>query len=180
MVVKKIFILLFISSNIFCQFQSNLHTSGPSLGFSFLGSTVQLGINHEFGIDLENSENSNIGKMGIGGIFRSWSYTETFPDVEWSYSNILFGFQTNYHFKLKDPKFDPWAGVIIAYDFNDVNRQILTENAIVNEVDKGGMWFGVQAGMRYWLNKQMAFSIRMGFGNLSYSALDLGIDYSFR
>ncbi|MBK7105752.1 MAG: autotransporter domain-containing protein [Ignavibacteriae bacterium] len=180
MVLKNIFFLLFVTSNIFCQFQSNLHTSGPSLGFSFLGSTVQLGINHEYGIDLDNTENSKIGKLGIGGIFRSWSYSEIFPEVEWNYTNILFGFQTNYHFKLKNERFDPWAGLIIAYDFNDVNKQILVENANVSEVDKGGLWFGAQAGMRYWLNTKMAFNIRIGFGTLSYSALDLGIDYSFR
>ena len=174
------FIFIITSSKVFSQFQAEMHTSGPSLGFSFLGSTVQLGINHEYGINLKNDNQEIIGKFGIGGIFRAWSYTEDFPEVEWSYSNILFGFQSNYHFKLKNEKLDPWAGLFIAYDFKEVNKEILVEGADISNSEKGGLCVGAQAGMRYWLNTKMAFSVRLGIATLNYSALDLGFDYSFK
>ena len=165
--------LLFFSVNIFAQFQNHKHTVGPSVGFSFLGSTVQLGINHEYGIPLTDK-----GNLGIGGIFRYWSYSEEFPAVKWSYSNVLIGFQTNYHFFLNTANLDPWAGVILAYDFRSANREIILHNVNFNNADDGGFWIGAQAGARYWINKQIALNVRIGFGTLSYSALDIGFDYT--
>ncbi|MCB0751603.1 MAG: hypothetical protein KDC52_09030 [Ignavibacteriae bacterium] len=177
---KYIFIiLLFAASNISAQFQSGKHTAGPSVGFSFLGSTIQLGINHEYGFTLRDLGIENDAKIGIGGIFRYWSYSEVFPLVEWSYSNILIGAQANYHFMLKDPNFDPWAGIILAYDFGTVNGSFLTSNIRINDPSNGGLWFGAQAGLRFWINNQMALSLRLGFGTLSYGALDIGLDYAF-
>lgn len=174
------FILLLVSSKLYSQFRAEMHTSGPSLGFSFLGSTVQLGINHEYGINFKNDNEEVIGKLGVGGIFRAWSYTEEFPEVEWSYSNILFGVQSNYHFKLKNEKLDPWAGVFLAYDFKEISKQILVEGAEVSNSEKGGLCVGAQAGIRFWLNSKMAFSVRLGIASQNYSALDLGFDYSFK
>ncbi len=175
--IHKKFILLFIlifSVNVFAQFQNYKHTVGPSIGFSFLGSTIQLGINHEYGIAL-----TDYGNLGIGGVFRYWSYSEEFPAIKWSYSNILLGCQINYHFFLKNSDFDPWAGVILAYDFRSSNEEIILQNVNYNKADDGGFWVGAQAGARYWLNKQMALCVRIGFGTLSYSALDIGFDYTF-
>jgi hypothetical protein len=176
MISKKYILLLLVvfSINVFGQFQNYKHILGPSIGFSFLGSSVQLGLNHEYGIALTDN-----GDLGIGGVFRYWSYSEEFPAVKWSYSNVLLGLQANYHFILKNTNFDPWAGLIFAYDIRSANKEILIQSVNFHNSDDGGFWIGAQAGARYWVNNQIAFNFRIGFGTLSYSALDIGLDYTF-
>jgi hypothetical protein len=175
MIHNKIFLLLIFSvTSIFGQFKDYKHVVGPSIGFSFLGSTIQLGINHEYGIEL-----SDVGKLGLGGVFRYWSYSEVFPNVEWSYSNILVGLQSNYHFILNDSRFDPYAGIILAYDFGSANKKIIVQNVNINNSHNDGFWIGAQAGTRYWISEKLAVNARIGFGTLSYSALDIGFDFTF-
>jgi len=181
MVHKSIFILLFLFStlNLFGQFDLNKHVLGPSVGFSFLGSTLQFGINHEYSIDLNNLGISSSGKLGVGGIFRYWKYSENFTHVDWDYTDILIGIQTNYHFYMSNENLDPWFGIIMAYDFGSSKSKIKTIGFLIGKETHGGFWVAANAGMRYWVKENIALSIRIGFGNLSYSALDLGFDYKF-
>lgn len=177
--IFSLFFILILPSVIFGQFETNKNHLGPSVGFSFLGSTIQFGLNHEYGISLEELGIDKVGKLGIGGVFRYWDYKENFPNVEWDYTDILVGIQTNYHFYMANDKVDPWAGLIIAYDFNSVNSKIKTVGYEAIEESYGGLWIGAQAGARYWFNKDMAISIRIGFGTINYGSLDLGFDYKF-
>ena len=102
-------LLLTFGSSTNAQFTPNNHYLGPCVGLSFLGSTPQFGVNYEYGMDLEN-----FGRVGIGGIFRYWSYSEDYFFGKWSYTDILIGAQGNYHFKLESNKFDPWLGCNIS------------------------------------------------------------------
>lgn len=180
MIHKKyiyIFVIL-LFSNIFGQIRPNYHTAGPSVGFSFLGTTYQLGINHEYGIQLNDLGINKPGIIGVGGIFRYWSYSETFPTVEWDYSNLLIGMQFNYHFILNNQFLDPWAGLVLAYDFRTSKNKIILPNVNIDNSNNSSLWIGAQAGLRYWLNERMALNFRLGFGTLSYGALDIGFEYT--
>ena len=173
-----ILVLLF-PSYLFSQFEIDKHIAGPSIGFSFLGSTVQYGLNHEYGISLNNLGIDEVGKLGIGGVFRYWDYTEEFTDVKTNYTNILFGIQTNYHFYMANDKVDPWAGVIVAYNFGSADHTIKTVGFKVNKDSHDGFWIGVHAGARYWISSKIGLNIKIGFGIRSYGSLDLGFDYKF-
>ena len=181
MVHKKLFfiILFCIPSLVHSQFSVNKHILGPTIGFSFLGSAVQFGVNHEYSMSLQELGIDEGGRIGIGGILRYWSYSENFVNVSWNYTDILIGLQTNYHFYMADDKIDPWFGLILAYDFGSSEAKIKTAGFKVGDESHDGVWLGVNAGIRYWFVQNMAVNIRIGFGTLSYGAVDLGFDYKF-
>jgi hypothetical protein len=176
-----LYLLVVFSSLINAQFEVNKHLAGPSLGFSFLGSAVQLGLNYEYGLNFNDIGINVPGKIGIGGIFRYWSYSENFFYGKWSYTDILIGAQGNYHFYINNQKLDPWVGLVLAADFGSVNWERTDGGPFVNysEPSHGGFFIGAHAGLRFWLNNQWALSTRIGFGTLSYGALDIGVDYKF-
>lgn len=82
--MKKLFFVFLIS--VLCasfsnaQFSAGKHHLGPSVGFSFLGSTPQFGLNYEYGMDVKD-----FGLIGIGGIARYWSYSEDYYYGKWKY-----------------------------------------------------------------------------------------------
>ncbi|MDY0083085.1 MAG: hypothetical protein RBR74_07885 [Ignavibacteriaceae bacterium] len=155
------------------QFSPNKHHLGPSVGFSFLGSTPQFGLNYEYGMDVKD-----FGLIGIGGIARYWSYSEGAGSWGWKYTDILIGVQANYHFKISDGKFDPWLGVTLAYDAGSVSWDGPSGQSFATPT-YGGMFFGGNAGARYWFSPAIAVAARLGFGSLGYGGLDLGVDFKF-
>lgn len=171
----SIVVILFLQqSPLNAQYVVEKHYAGPSLGLSFLGSTFQFGGNYEYALTLEN-----FGKVGIGGIFRYWSYSDAyFGGGSWSYTNILIGAQGNYHFEIRgSEKYDPYAGLVLAYDGGSVSYS----GAAVGYVtpSHGGLWLGIQGGLRYWIKPDIAITGRVGFGTLSYGALEFGVDWKF-
>jgi hypothetical protein len=178
MIRKVFFIIIFFSSTLLVgQFESNKHNVGPSFGFSFLGSTFQVGANHEYGINLADIGINGAGKIGIGAIFRYWNYSEETVNVNRDYKDIIAGLQTNYHFYMPNDRVDPWIGLILAYDFGYQDVEIKTIGFKVDDESYGGFWIGAQAGSRYWIAKNLALSLRIGFGIDNYGFIDFGFDY---
>ncbi|NWF89262.1 MAG: hypothetical protein HXY50_07330 [Ignavibacteriaceae bacterium] len=165
-------LVLFISTAN-AQYDVEKHYFGPSIGLSFLGSTAQLGLNYEYAFVIKD-----FGTVGAGGLFRYWGYKESFYGGSWSYTNILIGGQFNYHFKIDNRKFDPWAGAVLAYDAGSVDLKD-NRNHYYAEPSHGGLWLGFQGGARYWITPTLALTGRIGFGTLSYGALELGVDFKF-
>ena len=167
-----LFLALFVG-NTNAQYEVGKNYAGPSIGLSFLGSTAQLGLNYEYAFTIQN-----FGTVGAGGIFRYWSYKESFSGGSWSYTNILIGGQFNYHFKIDNKKIDPWVGAVLAYDAGSVDLK--SSNSIFYaEPSHGGLWLGFHGGTRYWITPTIALMGRIGFGTLSYGALELGVDFKF-
>lgn len=159
--------LFFMHVKTNAQYEINKHHVGPSLGLYFHGSSVILGGNYEYGMELKD-----IGKIGIGGIMRYYSYDSGY----WDYSDFLIGAQGNYHFILDNEKLDPWAGLLIAFDIGSVDYDG-PGGMSYSEPSYGGFWVGLHAGMRYWFQPNMAVTGRFGFGSYSYSSFDVGIDF---
>jgi hypothetical protein len=165
--------LLFLIQNVAnAQFETGRSYLGPTIGFSFLGSTPDFGVNYEYGVDFQN-----FGKVGIGGLFRYWGYSESYYDGKWSYTNILIGAQGNYHFVTNGSKFDPYIGLVLAYDAGSVSWSGSFGN--YSSPAYGGLWLAAQGGARYWFSPSIAISGRIGFGTLGYSGLDVGVDFKF-
>jgi hypothetical protein len=170
-VIAVIFLVTSIS---LAQFEASKSYLGPSIGFSFNGSVPQFGANYEYGMSLKEIGLSGSGKIGIGGIIRYWRYSEDFSLGKWSYTNILIGAQGNFHFQTSG-KLDPWIGLVLAYNGGSVSWDG-PESKYLNEPSHGGLWLGGHAGIRYFLSPTLALSVHLGFGTLSYGALDVGID----
>lgn len=144
---------------------------GPSIGLSFLGSAPQFGANYEYGMKMD------FGMIGIGAVVRYWSYSEDYFYGKWKYSNILIGAQGNYHFKVEPgSKFDPWAGLVLAYDGSSVKWDG-PGGYDYSSPTSGGLVLNIQGGVRYWLSPGTAVRASIGYGSLSYGALDLGVDF---
>ena len=107
-------------------------------------------------------------------MFRYWGYSETY----WKYTNVLIGAQGNYHFVVSESKFDPYVGLVLAYDAGSVSWNG-PGSSFLSSPTYGGLWLAFQGGARYWVSSTVAITARIGFGTLSYSGLDLGVDFKF-
>ena len=167
-----IIIGLLCQSPLKAQYTVDSHYAGPSIGLSFLGSTFQIGGNYEYALNVKN-----FGNIGVGGIFRYWGYSDAFYyGSKWSYTNIFIGAQGNYHFEIKgNPQLDPYAGLVLAYDGGSVSYSGPAGNYATPS--QGGVWLGFQGGIRYFINPNLAVTGRVGFGTLSYGALEVGVDF---
>jgi hypothetical protein len=154
-------------------FEAGKSYFGPSIGLSFLGSTPEFGLNYEYGMKME------FGTIGIGGLFRYWGYSEDYYFGKWKYTNILIGAQGNYHLKM-DPgsKLDPWVGLILGYDASSVSYDGPSGYNYASPTS-GGLVLNVQGGARYWFSPTIAVRASVGYGSMSYGALDLGVDFKF-
>ncbi len=167
-----VILVLILSQPASAQFSRGGSYLGPSVGISFLGSTPEYGVNYEYGMNLKN-----FGKVGIGGIFRYWSYSSDFFDGKWSYTNVLIGAQGNYHFDTGGGKFDPWLGIVLAYDAGSVSWSGPYGNYA--SPSAGGFWIAAQGGARYWISPTLALAASIGLGSLGYDGLDVGVDFKF-
>lgn len=170
-ITTSVILTTLFASNGYSQYDMNKSYLGPTIGLSFLGSTFQIGANYEYSVELEN-----FGNVGIGGVFRYWSYSENYFEGEWSYTDILVGIQGNYHFKVNNNKLDPWAGLTLAYDGGSVEWQGPYGYNYATPT-YGGFFLGAQGGLRYWISPTVALVSRIGFGTLSYGALEVGADF---
>jgi hypothetical protein len=156
-------------------FEAGKSYVGPSVGLSFLGSALQFGANYEYGMKME------FGTIGIGGIFRYWGYSEDWGYGSFKYTNILIGAQGNYHLKMDaGSKLDPWVGIVLGYDASSAKWTGGSGwYGFEPSASSGGLVLNAQGGSRYWFSPTMAVRASIGYGSLSYGALDLGIDFKF-
>jgi hypothetical protein len=173
-ILFALIVLILVSNFAYAQFEKGNSYLGPSVGFYFHGSTPILGANYEYAL----KTNVGDGILGIGGVMRYWSWSEDIGnDWGWSYNDIMLGFQANYHFVVGDKKFDPWAGMILAYDIGSVKYKGPSGDHWA-EPSWGGFFLGVNGGARYWFSNSVAGVVRLNLGSLSYSAIDFGVDFT--
>lgn len=178
LVVALFLAIPFVASGQDQYFEAGKSYLGPSIGLSFLGSAAQFGVNYEYGMKMD------FGMVGIGGVFRYWGYSDNVSVGTWKYSNILIGAQGNYHFKM-DPgsKIDPWVGLVLGYDASSSSWTWASGYGnyfgIEPSSTSGGLVLNAQGGARYWISPTMAIRASIGYGSLSYGALDVGVDWKF-
>ena len=151
------------------------------VGYTDIGAVVGVGglngASASFGGRLEHAFKSlpdmGNGTLGLeaGFEYYSWSYNPV-PGYSWSVSYLpIFG-SVNYHFKLTDPKWDPFVGAGLGY-------------YIVNCSSSGGgfngacsysssLYFIGRAGGRYFFSPKMAAYADVGAGG---AALNLGVTF---
>jgi hypothetical protein len=179
---SKFFLLVIIVSSLMlgtkvsAQYEVSQHYLGPCLGLSFLGSTFQPGLNYEYSLSAKSIGLDASGKLGVGGIFRYWGYSENFGAGKWKYSNVLLGAQGNYHFHVSDSKWDPYLGLVLALDVASTSWDGV-KDSYWSDKSAGGLWLALQGGVRYFLSPKLALTGRFGFGTLSYGALEIGVDF---
>lgn len=170
--------LFFIASVSFAQFEVGKHHAGPSLSIGFGGWGLGFGADYEYGMSLKDIGVDAPGKLGVGGIFRYYNWSEGFGAYDWSYTDIIIGAQGNYHFKLDNEKIDPWIGLVLGFDIASADWDGPGTLGNQYETSTGGLFFNGNAGVRYWFSPNMAGRVTFGFGNL-VSSLIVGVDFKF-
>ncbi len=112
---KSVFIIVFLLITVtsaFAQLKERDNLLGPSLGFWARRSVPTFGVNYENEIT-----QAGIGTIGLGGVFRFYTYSDNYPDVDYKYTFTSFGFQANYNFnQIGDGKICSICGIVLGYN----------------------------------------------------------------
>ena len=143
---------------------------GPVVALALQGSnSFFIGANFEYMIKRD---------VGIGGVFRYFSYTaRTFPDGgSYVFNSEIIGAQANYHFKMPQQEFDPVIGALVGLEMfqGGFKNTTVTYGA---PSGSSNLVFAITAGARYFLTDKLSAALRLAFGS-NYNALELGLDLS--
>jgi hypothetical protein len=175
--LKKLLLitLLLTSALAFSQFTAKKSYLGPSLGFSFLGSTPMFGANYEYSIDKN---------LAIGGVFRYLSYSEDAGVWgKWDYTYMFIGAQGDYHFDklFKENKWDPFVGLVLG--FNSYSSSWKANSGYdwytSSASGSGGLYLSGHATLRYWIKPDFGVQGRLNFGTSGTGGFELGCDWKF-
>ena len=149
-------------------------SGGFSMGYTDIGPTIGLGnlggASIDFGGRFEHAIKA-LPDMGNGilGIQASAEYY-SWSGVGWSYKYIPIGVTGNYHFKLDDPKLDPFVGLGLGYNVVSCSYSGLGGNFGCGY--SSGIYFIGRAGGRYFFSPNMSAYADVGAGA---ATLSLGI-----
>jgi hypothetical protein len=168
--------LILLSVCTFSQLKENDNLLGGSLGFWAKGNAPMFGVNFE-----SNVVQAGIGTVGIGGIFRYYTFTNNYGNGDSrKYSFSSLGAQFNYNFnQIGDGSFVPYFGLVAGYNYVNNTYTDVTRNAVyITDVSyTSGAWIWGQLGMRYFFSPKVAGTVRLGLGNNDFNTLELGMDF---
>jgi hypothetical protein len=157
---------------------------GFSPGYTDIGAVVGIGglngASASFGGRFEHAIKSlpdlGNGTLSIqaGAEWYSWSYNPV-PGYSWSVSYIpIFG-TLNYHFKLDDPKWDPFIGAGLGYYIVNCSSSGVGFNGACSF--SSSLYFVGRAGGRYFFNPKMALYADVGAGG---AAVNVGLTFKLQ
>ena len=154
-------------------------TSSFGLGYTDIGAVIGLGglngASASFGGRFEHAVKAlpdlGNGILGIGVSADYYSWSSGFTGYSWSYKYIPIGVTANYHFKLDEPKIDPFVGLGLGY--NVISCSVTgTFNGDCGY--SSGIYAIARAGARYFFSPKMAMYGDVGAGG---AALNLGLGF---
>lgn len=144
--------------------------TGINLGYTDIGAVLGLGgvggasfaLGGRFEKIIRSLPDMGDGMLGIQVGADWWSWDYGFPGGNTSVSYIPIGVTANYHFKMEDKKIDPFLGAGLGY-------QVVNASCVYQGVDycgsySSGIYFITKAGIRYFLNPNMAAYADVGVG----------------
>ena len=151
------------------NFSTGYTDVGPVIGIGGInGASASFGGRFEHAIkplpDLGN------GTLGIQAAFDYYSWSANFTGYGWSYKYIPIGVTANYHFKLDEPKIDPFIGAGLGY--NIVSCSGTGSFGTVSCGYSSGLYFIGRVGARYFFAPKMALYADAGAGG---AALNFGL-----
>ena len=142
---------------------TNLLNVGIGVGTYYVGLPFGVSFEHGFSKDIS------------GGVFVDYS-SHNYGDNA-KLHIIYAGIRASYHFgellKLKDSKFDPYAGASLGYHHVSWNADGVS---LMHTPYDNAVFFGVHAGARYLLSQHVGGFAEIGYG---VAALKLGVTFIF-
>ena len=151
---------------------------GFTTGYTDIGPTVGLGglngASASFGGRFEHAikplPDLGGGMLGIQVAAEYYSWSANFVGYSWSYKYIPLGVTANYHFKLDEPKIDPFVGLGLGYNVVSCN---FSGSAGINDCGySSGIYAIARAGARYVVSPSMALYGDVGAGG---ATLNVGL-----
>jgi len=150
--------------------QAKPASTGFGLGYTDIGPAVGLGgigsASASFGGRFEHAikalPDMGNGMLGIEAGFDYYSWGATFVGYSWSYRYIPIGVTANYHFKISDPKIDPFIGAGLGY--NMVSCSFSGSGTQTACGYSSGIYAIARLGGRYFFNPKMAAYADVGAG----------------
>ena len=139
---------------------------GPVVGIGGIGSaSASFGGRFEHAIkplpDLGN------GTLGIQAAFDYYSWGQDFVGYSWSYKYIPIGVTANYHFKLDEPKIDPFIGAGLGYNIVSCSGTGAFGSFTCGY--SSGIYFIGRVGARYFFAPKMALYADAGAGGAAFN-----------
>ena len=148
------------------NFSTGYTDVGPVIGLGGLnGASASFGGRFEHA--LQALPNLGNGTLGIQAAFDYYSWSANFVGYGWSYKYIPIGVTANYHFKLDEPKIDPFIGAGLGY-----NIVSCSGSGAFGSVSCGyssGIYFIGRVGARYFFAPKMALYADAGAGGAAFN-----------
>jgi hypothetical protein len=147
---------------------------GPVIGLGGLnGASASFGGRFEHGF--KNLPDLGNGTLGIQAAFDYYSWSSNFANYGFSYKYIPIGVTVNYHFKLDEPKIDPFIGAGLGYNIVSCDGTGAFSNFSCGY--SSGIYFIGRVGARYFFAPKMAVYADAGAGG---AALNLGLMFKIQ
>jgi len=165
-----LFVLVFfisVSQSYAQAFKQDNQVVQVGIGFGLAGiygssSFPPITASYEYAIDKNFS---------LGGIVGYASSSDTYNNVDYTYSYLIIGARGAYHFPVENVKIDPYVGATLGYN-------IVSFSSSVNQTGytASGSYalFGIHGGVRYYFQPNMAVFGEVGYG---IGFLDVGISF---
>jgi hypothetical protein len=142
------------------------HTDiGPVVGLGGLGA-ASFAIGGRFERGLRALPDLGNGVLGLGISADWYNYNERFLNSDYDFTYIPIAATGNYHFNVKNKKYDPFVGLGLGY---------LIVNTPYSGSYDSGIYFVGRLGMRYFMSDKMALYGDVGAGA---AALNVGLTFS--
>ena len=146
---------------------------GPVLGLGSVGgANMAIGGRFEHALQTLPSMGNGILGIEVGADYYSWSYAAF--SYSWSVKYLPIGVTANYHFKVTEPKLDPFVGLGLGYDV--VSCSFSGPNSAGNGCGyDSGIYLIARGGLRYFLSPAMAL-----YGDVGAGAATLNVGLMFK
>lgn len=146
-------------------FQPGYADLGVTVGLGNVGGAIAFGGRFEKAI--KKLPDLGDGTLGIQVGVDYWNYNERFLSVGYDFTYLAFGGTANYHFKVSNPKIDPFLGAGLG---------LSTVSTDFTGSASSGLYFIGRAGIRYFMNEKIALYADAGASN----AAALNVGFMFR
>ena len=148
------------------SFSTGYTDVGPVIGFGGInGASASFGGRFEHAV--KALPDLGGGMLGIQAAFDYYSWSANFVGYGWSYKYIPIGVTANYHFKLDEPKIDPFLGVGLGYNIVSCSGSGAFGNVSCGY--SSNLYLIARAGARYFFAPKMALYADAGAGGAAFN-----------
>ena len=137
---------------------------GPVIGYSLKSKVLSYGINYEYAFAQKKATKTVLPAK----------------PAELKTSVISAGLQLNFNLNnLSAKNVVPFAGMVLGYSYSltEYNFNSGNENPLFPDTKKHSLYILGQAGVRFFISRSLALTLKAGSGNIEKSMLVFGLDY---